>query len=377
MQKQFFSPQTPQTRVAILPGKKALAVVTRAIATITLLALTMVLFTGCSDKQEAMAEENPEIIVSTHKAIQKTYAPGLQLTGTVFANQEANLGAGFPGRIEKIHYPEGTSVREGQLLVEMAGEMLAQTETEYLTLKRDYERVSRLVENGSVSRQEYDHVKARFDASTAKYELAKKNTQIRAPFSGVIVDYMANEGENYFLNFNFEPGYSNTSGIVRLMQFNPVKVQVDVNEKDLAQIHKGLKAVIVVDAFPGEEFMGEISLIKPYLSTRSRTSAVEITIPNHDMRLKPGMFARANIQLPEKTEVFIPMEAIYRNPETDTEMVFVVKNNTVQAREVERINGIGEMLVVTGIENGDEIIIGGKNRVQDGDKVRIVNNGGK
>lgn len=377
MQNRFFSSQTPKVRVAVLPGKAATALTIKGVSIAIALSLIMVLFTGCSDKQEAPEAENRELVVSTQNAIKKSYVPQLNLTGTVFANQEANLGAGFPGRIEKIHYPEGTFVKKDQLLVEMAGEMLAQAETEYLTLKRDYERVSRLVENGTVSRQEYDHVKARFDASTAKYELARKNTQIRAPFSGVIVDYMANEGENYFLNFSFEPGYSNTSGIVRLMQLHQVKVQVDVNEKDLASIQKGLKTSVKVDAFPGEEFTGEITLIKPYLSTRSRTSAVEITIPNPNMRLKPGMFARVDVLLPEKTEVFIPMEAIYRDPETDTEMVFVVKNNTVQAREVERINGIGEMLVVSGIENGDEIIIGGKNRVQNGDKVRIVNNGGQ
>lgn len=377
MQNRFFSPQTSKVRVIALPGKTAAALTIKGVSIAFALSLIMVLFTGCSDKQETPEAETRERVVSTKKAIKKSYVPQLNLSGTVFANQEANLGAGFPGRIERIHYPEGTFVKKDQLLVEMAGEMLAQAEAEYLTLKRDYERVSRLVENGTVSRQEYDHVKARFDASTAKYELARKNTQIRAPFSGVIVDYMANEGENYFLNFNFEPGYSNTSGIVRLMQLHQVKVQVDVNEKDLASIQKGLKTSVKIDAFPGEEFTGEITLIKPYLSTRSRTSAIEITISNPDMRLKPGMFARVDVLLPEKTEVFIPMEAIYRDPETDTEMVFVVKNNTVQAREVERINGIGEMLVVTGIENGDEIIIGGKNRVQNGDKVRIANNGGQ
>lgn len=350
---------------------------TKSTITFILLASILVSLNACNHSQEVLPQEATEIIVSTQTAIRQTYTPQLQLTGTVFANQEANLGAGFPGRIEKIHYPEGTFVRQGQLLVEMAGEMLAQAETEYLTLKRDYERVARLVETGTVSRQEYDHVKARFDVSTAKYELARKNTQIRAPFSGVIVDYMANEGENYFLNFNFEPGYSSTSGIIRLMQLNPVKVQVDINEKDLASIRPGLKAVVRVDAFPGEEFTGEISLVKPYLSTRSRTATAEITIPNPDMRLKPGMFARVSLQLPEKSEVFIPMEAIYRDPETDYEMVFVVQNDGVQARQVQRVNGMGEMLVVTGIEHGDQVITGGKNRVQDGTKVRIVNNGGK
>jgi membrane fusion protein (multidrug efflux system) len=380
MQKRISHRKLPKAGVTILSGLRTRTIGAGSFSMIVVTAMFMVLFTGCSEKQtknqEVPEKENNELIVSTKVAKSITYSPQLQLTGSVFANLEANLGAGFPGKIEKIYYPEGTSVKEGQLLVEMSGEMMAQAETEYLTLKKDYERVSRLVQNGSVSQQEYDHVKARFDATTAKYELAKKNTRIRAPFSGVIVDYMAKEGENYFLNFNFEPGYSNTSGIVRLMQLNPVKVQVDVNEKDLAQIGPGLKANIEVDAFPGEVFKGKISLIKPYLSTRSRTSEVEITIPNHDMRLKPGMFARVSIQLGEKSDVFVPIEALYRDPETDTEKIYVVKNNLAKARTVQRIGGLGEMLVVAGINEGDEVITGGKNRVQEGTKVKILNKGG-
>ncbi len=374
MQNRFFSPHKPETGLVTFPKGTLTIFKSSMILLITLSVFFMLFITACSGEDEIPLEENSEIVVSTALATQKTYAPVLQLTGTVFANREANLGAGFPGRIEKIHYPEGSSVGEGQLLVEMAGEMLAQAEAEYLTLKRDYDRVSRLVIQGSVSRQEYDHVKARFEASAAKYELAKKNTQIRAPFPGVIVDYMAHEGENYFLNFNLEPGYSSTSGILRLMQLDPLKVRVDVNEKDMAHVSKGLKAQIEVEAYPGELLTGEVSLVKPYLSTRSRTAAVEITIPNPEMRLKPGMFARVNLQLPGKTEVFLPMEALYRDPETDTELVFVVSEGHVQQRQVQRINGVGAMLVVSGIEDGDEVIIGGKTRVQQGDAVIIVNN---
>lgn len=339
--------------------------------------LAMLLFGSCSQPTPQELTEESLLTVSTYHAQSERYNPVLQLTGTVFAQQEANLGAGFPGKVERILYPEGTQVKKDQLLVEMAGEMLSQAETEYLTLKRDYERVSRLVKNGTISQQEYDHVKARFEASTAKYELARKNTQIRAPFAGTIVDYMVNEGENYFLNFNLEPGYSNTSGILRLMQLDPVKVVLEVNEKDLNKLRRGLPVEVTADAFAGEVFQGQISLIKPYLSTRTRTASVEISIPNPGHRLKPGMFARTSIQLPEEQAVFIPMEALYRDPETDTEKVFVVHQDLVEAREVVRLSSRKDMLVVSGIEAGDEVIMGGKNRVAQGDRVVIVNNGGK
>jgi len=373
MHTRIFPTRLPETGKMALPKQIQKQYLLKTILTIMIPFLFLLLLSSCSDQDAYIEQEAPEAIVSTIVATKMTYTPELNLTGTVFANREANLGAGFPGRIEKIHFSEGSSVQEGQLLVEMAGEMLAQAEAEYVTLQRDYERMSRLVKQGSVTRQEYDHVKARFDASTAKYELAKKNTQIRAPFSGMIVDYMANEGENFLFNFNLEPGYSNTSGILRLMELDKVKVVTEVNEKHLAQLHAGLKASVVVDAFPEERFSGEISLIKPYLSTRSRTASVEITIPNPDLRLKPGMFARVTLQLPEKTEVFVPMEAVYRDPETDQEVVFVVKDGVVNMRPVERKNSRGAKLVLSGIKPGDEIITGGKNRINHGDRVMIMN----
>ncbi len=335
-----------------------------------------IMLSSCSETglQETQKEET--IRVSTRKVVAKNHQQELSLSGTVFAKREANLGAGFPGKVEKLYYPEGTYVKEGQLLAELSGEMLAQAQAEYLTLEKDYERVYRLAKNGTVSRQEYDHVKARYEASKAKYELAKKNTRIKAPFSGVIVDYLVNEGENYFLNLNLEPGYSNTSGILRLMQLDPVKIQVEINERDLGQIVPGLKAEVVIEAFPGETFTGEVSMIKPYLSTRSRTATAEILISNPDQRLKPGMSARVVIQKPKTLVNMIPLEAIYRDPETNHELLYTVENQTARRNEFTRLFNTGDMVAIEGLKEGTEVIVGGKNRVSEGSKVVIVNNGG-
>jgi len=314
--------------------------------------------------------------VSTALAREISHEPEIRLSGTVFANREANLGAGFPGRVEKLHYPEGTHVQKGQLLAELSGEMLAQAKAEFLTLEKDYERVKRLAGRGTVSQQEYDHVKARFEASRAKYELAQKNTRIKAPFSGTIVDYLVNEGENYFLNLNLEPGYSNTSGILRLMQLNPVRVEAEINEKDLGRIHEGLKASIQIPAYPEKTFEGEVTAIKPFLSTRSRTATAEITVSNPERLIKPGMSARIRLGLPPEKVVTIPMEAIYRDPETNREKLFLVEDQRVRPAGFTRLFPIGDQVAVSGLQAGEEVITGGKNRVEEGMEVSIINNGG-
>ena len=172
-------------------------------------AVATLVFFGCKSGNDEKANVEANIpLVSTVKVQEKSFNPKLSFTGTVFANKEANLGATLPGRVEKIFFEEGQSVRKGDLIVELSDEMLTQATIEYETIKKDFERVSRLREKGSISEMEYDHVKAKFEASKAKVEMVRKNTQVYAPFSGVIVERMMEEGEVYFINPGLEPGYS-------------------------------------------------------------------------------------------------------------------------------------------------------------------------
>ncbi len=338
--------------------------------------LIAVFLQGCTTDTTTQDSSGEKPGVSTALVREISHEAEIRLSGTVFANREANLGAGFPGKVEKLYYPEGTRVQEGQLLAELSGEMLAKAKAEYLTLEKDYNRVKRLAERGTVSRQEYDHLKARYEASEAQYELALKNTRIKAPFAGTIVDYLVNEGENYFLNLNLEPGYSRTSGILRLMQLNPVKVEAEINERDLGRIHEGLKATISIPAYPERSFEGKITSIKPFLSTRSRTATAEITINNPDLIIKPGMSAHVSMSLPAEKVLIIPMEAIYRDPETDQEKLYLVENHRAQLSGFNRLFPIGDQIAITGLQAGQEIITGGKNRVEEGMEVNIINNGG-
>jgi len=213
-------------------------------------------------------------------------------SGTFFPNKEANLGASLPGRIEKFHYQAGAYVKEGSLLVELSAEALLQALIENQALRKDYERVSRLKEKGSISEMDYDHLKAKLEASDIKTEMFRKNTSVTAPFDGVIVEYLVEEGENYFFSINIEPGYSHTSGILRLMQLNPLKVIIEVNEKDLHHFSKGRQVRVICDALNNKEVIGKVKYIRPILSTVSRTAKIEIEVPNPKNEIMPGMFAK-------------------------------------------------------------------------------------
>jgi RND family efflux transporter MFP subunit len=157
------------------------------------------------------------------------------------------------------------------------------------------------------------------------------------------------------------------------MQLDPVKIKFEVNEKDLSKIRKGLPVEVRMDAFPGRTFKGEVNNIKPMLSTTTHSTPVEVVISNAKMEIKPGMFAFVDVKLPEIKSAVVPLRSIYRMPGTSEDYVFTVVNDTVHRVKVERVQTLGEYVAVNGVNAGTEIILEGKNRVNDGLKVKVSN----
>lgn len=326
---------------------------------------------SCTNKEKEKTQKVKDILVKTVKVEEENYTPKLKYQGTAYAIKEANLGSTLPGRVEKTYFKKGDNVKQGDLLVSLSGEMLAQAEIEYKTIKKDYERVKRLKDKGSLSQQDFDHVKAKLDASREKTEMLSKSAEIRAPFDGTIIGYLVKEGENFLFSPNLSPGYSMTSGIVSLMQLNTIKLKIDVNEKDISKIIKGQNAEIIFDAYPNKTFKGKVKIISPVLSTLTRTATVEININNSDLLIKPGMYANVEIKLPEEKAIFIPLNSINRLSGTGIDFVFTVEKNIVHKKSIKRISNIGDKVAVEGLTKNQQIITLGKNKVDEGIKVRI------
>lgn len=340
---------------------------------LTLLCLSpLIMLASCNTKTEPKAEKENAIPISIAIVEEKSFDNTIELTGTFFANKEANLGASMPGKVEKFHYKAGSFVKQGDLLVELSAELLTQALIEYETIKKDFERVERLYQKGSVAEIEYDHLKAKLEASAAKTEMIRKNTSVAAPFDGIIVEYLMEEGENYFFNLSLEPGYSNTSGILRLMQLNPLTINIEVNEKDLKYIKEGDNVKVICEAYPELNLEGKISYIKPILSTISRTATVEVNIANPNLTIKPGMFAKVIITRSEQRAACVPINAIYRQPGTPEDYVFKIIDNTAYRVRINRLKTIGSWVAVDSVKAGDTVATNGKNRLIDGSRINIV-----
>jgi len=334
------------------------------------LAIIVVAF-ACTEKQSEKKQSEIKVPITVAKSVEKEFSSTLDFSGTAYANKEANLGTAIPGRVEKVHFAEGKRVNKGELLVELSSELFMQALIERNTLQKDFERVSRLREKGSLSEQDFDHIKARYEASVAKTEMLKKNSEIRAPFSGTIVDYIVNEGENYLFAPSLKIGYSMTSGIVKLMQLDQLLVEIDVNEKDLSKLKIGQKATLVFDAYSDKSYEGTIAKIDPILSTITRTAKASIQIRNTDYLIKPGMYAHVEIALPKQKAVFVLAQSIYRQPGTANDFVFVISENVAKKVAVKRLYTIDENIAVDGIEKDLIIAVAGKNKLSEGAQVSI------
>jgi membrane fusion protein (multidrug efflux system) len=333
---------------------------------ITIAALTA----GCS-RETSRTETNPGVPVSVVSAEQRTYIPTQTWSGTAYANREANLGSSIPGRVDRITVNEGDRVAKDDLLAQLSDELYIQAKMEYETLERDYQRVSRLRDKQSVSQQKYDHVKAKYEAAKAKHDLLKRNTEIRAPFAGTVVERMMEEGETFFINPGLKPGYSTRSGIIRLMQIDPLLVEIQVNETDLPKISTGQHATVRFDAFPADSFNGTVASIQPMLSTVSHTSTVKIRIANPRHRLKPGMFARVTLDFPEQQAVFIPRFALMQEAGTGNDYCFIVQADTVQRRPITRLDEMEGEVAISNIDPGDRVVLDGKTKLKDGSRVEV------
>jgi RND family efflux transporter MFP subunit len=213
--------------------------------------------------------------------------------------------------------------------------------------------------------------KSNVDGARASMKIAQTNldnTRITAPFSGYISQRNLYPGAS--VNSQ-AAGTSNSSiGILVLQDLRIVKVQVEVQERDISRVKIGSVARVYVDAYPGRVFEAKATRIVHALDPRTRTLGVEMEIANADGALKPGMYARVELVIDHHPRaVLIENEAI-RN-EGDTTVVFTVEKGVVERRVI----GVGVtqgtlVEVVKGLSGTEQVIVEGKELVRNGQKVR-------
>ncbi len=325
--------------------------------------------------------------VKVYRVQRQKISEKLFYTGVIQAMNKINVTPDIGGKIAKIHVEEGDRVQKGQLLAELdtravrlqldqAQAALAVAEANYNDAQKNMERMERLKKEDAASDQQYEKVKLAYEAADAQLKqagaavnLARYNLDVslmKAPFSGVVASKNAEVGEviNPMMG-----GFSPTSGVLTLMDFSRVKIEIDATQQDIVRIKKGQPAQLRVTAMPDRIFQGRVSMVNITADPVSKKFKVEVTVDNPDLALRPNTFGEVSLEVStHEHALVIPQKAVLEN-----KYAFRVKDdNTVERVELSLgLQNSDRIEVINGLKEGDLVVVEGNFGLEDGTQIEI------
>ncbi len=175
---------------------------------------------------------------------------------------------------------------------------------------------------------------------------------------------------------NYDPGdMTGAQPVLTVGQLSPVvKIIINATEADITKIHRGMDVNITFDALPDEVFSGTVSRVYPAVDPATRTFEAEIQIKNPGERLRPGMFARVEIDHGSINRVVVPDMAVVKQSGSGNRYVYVLHDGHVSYKRVELGRRLGDAYeLISGVEAGDTVVISGQSRLADGVAVEVIN----
>jgi len=202
------------------------------------------------------------------------------------------------------------------------------------------------------------------DETGLKYELAR----VESPISGILGKTLLDKGANILPS----AGLSSGTALAIVVNMEEMIVRLDIPEADIPYVKKGLKSLLKVDAYPEENFQGEVTKVSEVVDPATRTLPIEITIPNPDHRLKSGMFARIRIIASQlKERLVILQDGLVQ--ELGVSYVFVVEDHTAKKKKVTLgVKEDNKVEILEGLKEGQKVIIFGQQGLKDGSSVEIA-----
>ncbi|MDR2466634.1 MAG: efflux RND transporter periplasmic adaptor subunit [Prevotellaceae bacterium] len=323
-----------------------------------------------SGKPDEQAHEVAPEKVSIFAIEERTVGRSITYPCTLNPFEEIYLAPAATGRIEKVTVDVGSRVARGQVIAQMDRTQLVQAEIQLRTLRLDYNRLDTLAKLGSVAKQQYDQIKGQYDNARTNVDFLRVNTQLAAPFAGVIAAKYFEDGEL----FSGAPGQSGKAAIVHLMQIDNLKAFVGIPEKYFPKVRAGMKVAIETDIYPGEKFDGAIFRIHPTIDPATHTFVAEIKAPNPGERLRPGMYTHISLEIDKDQALLAPVGAVMKLQGSNDRYVFVAENGKAKRVSVTPGRRFDEFmeLISDEIKAGDQIIVKGQTRIADGAQIEIV-----
>jgi len=320
----------------------------------------------------------PPETVSTAVAKEEKWQETIPAVGSISAVQGVRLTAEVAGTVQDIKFESGAVVAKGDLLLHLdvsteeaqLRALDAQAEWAHTNLARYKSlRTENTVSQAELDQAETDLKQKQANADAVRATIAKK--VIRAPFAGKLGIRQINVGE-YLEAGKF---------IVSLQSLAPVYADFSLPQQELARLKTGLSVRVTTDTYPDKQFLGTLTAINPELDTATRSVRLQGTCANEDQLLRPGMFTRIEVILPDEHPVLaIPATSILSAPYGDSVYVLAQSTNSASGLTVrQQFIRVGRtrgdfVSVETGLKPGDRVVTSGIFKLRNGMSVVENNN---
>jgi membrane fusion protein (multidrug efflux system) len=354
------------------------------------------------------------VAVAPFAAVERPIARFVRATGTLMAEEKADVAAETAGRVVLAAVERGQSVSLGSELVRLsptetdaqlkeadanAGQLEARlgltpsgefdvnavpevqnAKASFALAESEFNRIKSLLDQRVVSQSEFDQRRTQMEAARQQYEAAKNgaaqqyqmllaararvslarkaftDTVVRAPFNGVVAERLVSVGDYVTKGMK----------VATVVRVNPLRVQLTVPEQSVSTIAIGQPVVFAVDAYAGRQFEGIVKYVAPALQADQRALTVEAIVPNGDGVLKPGLFATARIEQAKRTPgVLVPPAAVVTS--AGTGRVYVVSGDHVDERIVTTGETVGDLVEITkGLKAGERVATTNVGQLADG-----------
>ena len=336
-----------------------------------------ILFLGtisCTSKKDETTTEKQDVKqavpVKTVRVNRQFVAKTIEYTASLIPFEEVYLAPATPGKIKKINVEIGDHVSKGQIVAAMDPTNLELARLNLINLETNFKRLDTLKKTNTIADQQYDEIKTAYEAAKVSYQFLLDNTEIKVPFDGIISGKYFEDGENFSGASNTQAG---KSAIVTIVQIKHLKALIGLPASYFPKMKQGVKVKISSDIYPGKTFDGEVYNIYPTIDNATKTFTIEVKINNPDLKLRPGMFAKMQLNMGKGDAIFVPMIALIKQTGTDDMYLFVNENNIAVKKPVKTGRIIDDKTeIVEGIKVGDEIVVLGQNKLENQTPITIV-----
>lgn len=335
--------------------------------------LSSLVLTGCNKAQSTTNSDTAaevaipvEVSLARHGAISSSY----RTTTTLAARAEAEVMAKSSGIVQQILVEEGDQVKAGQLLAVLENErqrhQLARERAELGRLSSELTRMEEMHQRKLVSTDVYDKLKWQVAAMAAAVELAELNlreTEIRAPISGVVARRYVKAGQ---LINQLTP-----NSLFHLVSETELEAVVHLPEQQVLQAQAGQEAILSFAGVP--EVKAAVSRVAPVVDASSGTVRTTLLIDNSSRQLKAGMFSQVEIKFDTRTTaLLVPKRALLTVDNMPAVMVIDAESRVVRRQVTLGYTADNVVEITEGVAVGEQVVVAGHAALKEQSLAKVV-----